>query len=55
MTIDTREDFNLLKDIFEKLVTPKNYHISSEDIISYINNNQGILTIMGDEIRKNSK
>lgn len=55
MTIDTLEDFNLLKDIFGKLVTDKNYHISSDDIISYININQNILTIMADEIRKNSK
>ncbi|MDF2452216.1 MAG: hypothetical protein K0S26_1720 [Bacteroidota bacterium] len=55
MTIDTLEDFNLMKDIFEQNVTSKNYHISVSDIISYIYKNKTILSVMANEIKRNSK
>ena len=55
MTIDTREDFNLLKVVFGKLVSANDYHIPTAKIISYIDNNNNVLSTMADEIRKNSK
>lgn len=55
MTIDTREDFDLMKDMFHKLASSKNHHISVSSIISYVDGNKNVLSIMANEIRKNSK
>jgi spore coat polysaccharide biosynthesis protein SpsF (cytidylyltransferase family) len=55
MTIDTLEDFNLMKAIFEDNVSTKGYHIPVSEIISYIYKNKSILSIMANEISRNSK
>jgi spore coat polysaccharide biosynthesis protein SpsF (cytidylyltransferase family) len=55
MTIDTLEDFNLMKEIFENNVGAHGYHISVSEIISYIYKNKNILNIMANEIERNSK
>ncbi len=55
MTIDTLEDFNLMKEIFENTIGAKGYHISVSEIISYIYKHNSILSIMANEISRNSK
>lgn len=55
MTIDTLEDFNLMKQIFEDNLGSDSYHIPVSEIISYIYKNKNILNIMANEIKRNSK
>lgn len=55
MTVDTLEDFKIMKQLFAANISGNNYHISISNIISYIYNNKTILSIMANEIERNSK
>lgn len=54
LTVDTIEDFNNCKQIYESLKS-NNVSIEPDDIISYIKNNRGIIDIMKNQINLNRK
>lgn len=54
LTLDTTEDFNIQKDLFE-IVYEKNNNFKLFDVVNVLNQNPNYYTIMNEQIEKNSK
>lgn len=55
LTIDTKEDFSLVQEIFNNTRQDNDCVISISSIISYVYNNKYLLNLMANEITRNSK
>ena len=56
LTVDTKEDFEMSKEIYERLVSNIKYQDSKpEDIVRFLDRNKKYLEIMKAQIYKNSK
>ena len=54
LTIDTKTDFDIQKEIFNKIYKEKQ-NFNAFDVVSFLNENQQYMKIMKDEILKNQK
>lgn len=54
LTIDTKTDFDIQKDIFNKIYKEKQ-NFNAFDVVGFLNENQQYMKIMKDEILKNQK
>lgn len=57
LTVDTKEDFETSREIYEKLLTlhRESDKIRHEDIVSFLDKNKQYLSLMNQEIKRNSK
>lgn len=55
LTIDTKNDFENVREIIEKNRTTRNYEISISQILNYIDTNYELKKSMANEIERNSK
>lgn len=54
LTVDTQSDFNLVQDIYTKLINQK-LAIIPANIINFLDRNPGYMEIMKDQIKQNKK
>lgn len=54
LTVDTQEDFDLIKGLYKKFGACQNV-LELETMINYVSSNNVLLSAMGREIKKNSK
>jgi len=55
MTLDTKEDFENLKQLYSEINTPSQKNPSIKDIVTFLDKNQHFLERMVKEINNNSK
>jgi len=54
LTVDTQQDFDIIKDLYKKFGACQNI-IELESMINYVSSNNVLLSAMDEEIKKNSK
>lgn len=55
LTIDTKEDFEIVQEVFKNTKNDDDYMIPITSIISYVDNNKNLFNLMQNEITRNAK